>query len=201
LSVLDGDSISNLVTGSGDLHEQALLLIPKLFVLASVRMFLEHAEQYAAIFAAIAMLGVAILDYLKPKWYVVTFSLGVLAQLIPFIFWANNWLLYGTFDFPAPVSSESILEVTEAGIGLGAILTAFVASVRKGWWSPTTGAWYAARGKERRNFEAKYGHVIKPLSSTAPDTSTPSLIEQTGNEDDPVIRLDETIPIEVPGEA
>jgi hypothetical protein len=89
------------------------------------------------------------------------------------------------------------VDVEEGGVelGLGGFLTAILKSERKGWWSPAIGVWHAARGKDRRKFEASLGGTIKLPNSTSNDTTPPSLIEQARTEEGAVIHLDEAHPI------
>ncbi|HEY9776918.1 MAG TPA: hypothetical protein V6C81_24350 [Planktothrix sp.] len=56
-------------------------LVPQAYFLSVAKIFVDYAEQFAALFAAFAMLTIGSFDRFKPPWYITTIVLGFLVPI------------------------------------------------------------------------------------------------------------------------
>jgi hypothetical protein len=112
------------------LSEQAVALLPRAVLLCVCKSFVENGLQYAALYAALAMLGAWLGDTFRSKWVATSLFMGALLPLP--IFFVHEFV---QFERSRDLSIEWS---TQCWLILGS-MTALIAalivwSVRRGWW-------------------------------------------------------------------
>ncbi|HEY9776916.1 MAG TPA: hypothetical protein V6C81_24340 [Planktothrix sp.] len=136
------------LTNIWSVPEAIRFLVPKAYLLAAAKMFVDYADQFAGIFAALFALAIGFHDTIRPKWYVTTTAVGLVLPVPLFV--ANAITTHQTIRDFFDYGFLPFIAISITGGMLCAAVAAIVGSIRGGWWLPSTGAWYAERAKEQR---------------------------------------------------